>query len=96
MIIISQDKSTIVNFDNVEIIWIDDNVLDKTEPMFRICADTGNTGIALGDYETEERAAEVLEEIWKFYEKSKRHECSSNNGITIFLEPKLAYEMPKE
>ncbi len=65
MIIINQDKDKVVNFDNVGIIWIDDNVLDKTEPMFRICADTGNTDVALGDYKTEERAAEVLEEIVK-------------------------------
>ena len=63
MIIVSQDKSTIVNFDNVEIIWIDDNVLDKTEPMFKINADTGETGVELGEYKTEERAKEVLAEI---------------------------------
>ena len=91
MIIVSQDKDNVINYDNVKSLWIDDNVLDKTNTTFYINADDD----FLGEYETEERAKEVLKEIWKFYEISKRYECSSNNGITIFLEPKFAYQMPE-
>ena len=44
MIIVSQDKMKIFNFDRIKNIWIDDNVLDKTNTDFEICAD----GEALG------------------------------------------------
>lgn len=91
MIIVSQDKDNVINYDNVKSLWIDDNVLDKTNTTFHINADED----FLGEYETEERAKEVLKEIWEFYEISKRYECSSNNSITIFLEPKFAYQMPE-
>ena len=63
MIIVSQDKKTIVNFDKVKSIWIDDNVLDKTNTEFEICAG----GETLGFYTTEKRAKEVLQEITDMY-----------------------------
>lgn len=95
MIIVSQDKDKIINHDNVQLLWINKNILknilNETIETFYIYADHD----FLGEYKTEERAKEVLKEIWKFYEISKRYECSSNNGITIFLEPKFAYQMPE-
>lgn len=95
MIIVSQDKTRIINFDNVNMIQARNTgrivSFDNTYVNnFDDCADF------LGKYDTEERAKEVLQEIWKFYEISKRYECSSNNGITIFLEPKFAYQMPEK
>lgn len=63
MIIVSQDKKTIVNFNAIETIQIDDNVLDKTEAEFEIYTN----GEALGYYKTEERAKEILQEIIDFY-----------------------------
>ena len=63
MIIVSQDKMEIFNFDRVTNIWIDDNVLDKTYTEFEICAD----GETLGLYTTEKRAKEVLKEIVREY-----------------------------
>lgn len=92
MIIVSQDKDKIINYDNVQLLWINENILNKTIKTFYIYADHD----FLGEYKTEERAKEVLQEIWKFYEISKRYECSSNNGTTIFLEPKFAYQMPEK
>lgn len=59
MIIVSQDKDNVINYDNVTSLWIDDNVLDKTNTTFYINADEN----FLGEYETEERAKEVLQEI---------------------------------
>lgn len=91
MIIINQDKNNVINYDNVKSLWIEDNVLDETNTTFYINADED----FLGEYKTEERAKEVLKEIWEFYEISKRYECSSNNGITLFLEPTFAYQMPE-
>ena len=59
MIIVNQDKDNIINFDNIKSIWIDDNVLDKTDTMFEIYADDE----FIAEYSTEERAKEVLQEI---------------------------------
>lgn len=98
MIIVSQDKTNILNFSNIQNVRIEPyGTHIKGKKIYKIFA--GNSeGYAteLGTYDTEERAKEVLQEIWKFYEISKRYECSSNNGITIFLEPTFAYQMPEE
>ena len=97
MIIVSQDKCTIVNLDNIKTIELDRETDFKSIIIFRETSEveTGVCGLLIGHYTTKERAKEVLKEIWKFYEISKRYECSSNNGITIFLEPKFAYQMPE-
>ena len=90
MIIVSQAKDEIINFKNMNNIYI-----SRTGEI-RACANMEDCVYVLGNYSTQERAKEVLKEIWKFYEISKRYECSSNNGITIFLEPKFAYQMPEK
>lgn len=60
MIIVSQDKERIFNFDNISYIEISAN---KTT----IRCQRTNENIWLGNYETEERAKEVLQEIVKEY-----------------------------
>lgn len=95
MIIVSQDKTKMINFDNVSKLYIKSW---DTYKCFAIVAEKNSdklTDNLLGKYGTEERTKGVLKEIWKFYEISKRSECSSNNGITIFLEPKFVYQMPE-
>lgn len=98
MIIVSQDKTEIFNFDRIKNIWIDDNVLDKTYTEFGICAD----GEILGFYTTEKRAKEVLEEIVRKY--SSYLQLNGGPAIlqgqidiqpNIFNIPKV-YKMPKE
>lgn len=68
MIIVSQERDIIVNFDRIESIWINDNVLDNTRCRFSIVA--GEDTIA--EYGTEGRAKEVLEEIIEEYEECNR------------------------
>lgn len=68
MIIVSQNKKRIVKFDKVLAIWTDDNILDKTEPVFTINATTDETCVELGNYKEEERAEEVLRDIAHWYE----------------------------
>ncbi len=60
MIIISQDKTTIINFDNVEFITKNDN-----SPY--IYARTNKAEIMIGKYETEERALAVLDDLARVY-----------------------------
>ena len=69
MIIVSQDKEVIVNFNNVENIWIN-NALENNEGKFKIRAESYSNNMLIGEYKTEERAKEVLEEIIEAYNKS--------------------------
>lgn len=89
MIIVSQDKKKIINFERITEITVSGTGILVGDNVFI------PKGEEVGKYKTEERAKEVLKEIWKFYEISKRYECSSNNGIMIFLEPTFAYQMPE-
>lgn len=85
MIIVSQDKTEIVNFNNIESIWI----CSDEEGIFTIEA-TADTNATLGYYDTEERAKEVLQEIIRKYETFSLDRLGS-----IKIIPKV-YEMPKE
>lgn len=87
MIIVSQDKDAIVNFDRTQNIWIDSNVLDKTNTTFDIVADDE----ALGSYETEKRAKEILQEIAERYGNWKNLEYGQPSGMCNPI-----YEMPTE
>jgi 5'(3')-deoxyribonucleotidase len=98
MIIVNQDKDNVINYDNVKSLWIDDNVLDKTNTTFYINADDD----FLGEYKTEERAKEVLKEIvekYSSYLKLKGGVAFMQGGMNIqpniFNIPKV-YEMPTE
>ena len=88
MIIVSQDKDNVINYDNVKSLWIDDNVLDKTNTTFYINADDD----FLGEYETEERAKEILQEIISKYKTTLYNSKTNETVVNI---PKV-YEMPKE
>lgn len=88
MIIVSQDKR-ILNYNNV----ID---IDKTfgnEKNVSIIATTiNNDDIVLGEYATEERANEVLDEIAEKYEHEKECKCDRSYLETL---DNFTYRMPK-
>ena len=90
MIIINQDRTKIINFEKITEITASGKRILVGDDIFI------PKGEEIAKYETKKRAKEVLQEIWEFYETSKRYECSSNNCITIFLEPKFAYQMPEK
>lgn len=97
MIIVSQDKDNIVNFDNIVSIGINDFDIDRETTFQRITAETMGTTTVLGDYKTESRAKEVLQEIVIVYVNSKK----ANEGNTLFggfqwIPADTLYEMPKE
>lgn len=99
MIIISQNKNSIVNFDNVSELKI---IYGGTIVMFDNAYDNQNDcSDILGKYETEERAKEVLEEIVKVF--SSYLQLSGGPALiqrqmdiqpNIFNIPKV-YEMPE-
>lgn len=90
MIIVSQDKKGIINFNNIMSI----NIIDAEKDGWLISAAflIGIDDIyrELGYYKTEKRAQEVLQEIVSKY---RQYNLDNNKAITIL--PKV-YEMPKE
>ena len=100
MIIVSQDKDKIVNFDNLTQIYI---TRDEEETATFIRYETVDSLYDdLGEYKTEERAKEVLQEIVKKY--SSYLELKGGPAIiqgqmdiqpNIFNIPKV-YEMPED
>ena len=89
MIIVEQDKTYLVNFDNVEQITL---AVDREEKEYGVIATTtSNEEIVMGIYKTEERAKEVLQEIITRYENWENLKAGQPTGV---CSPK--YEMPKE
>ena len=98
MIIVNQDKKAIHNFDNISSIQIEES--NSTYKL--IVYDQINDRDNLGEYETEKRAKEVLEEIvdeYSSYLKIRGGPAIIQGGIDIqpnvFNIPKV-FKMPKE
>lgn len=87
MMIVSQEKH-LLNYDNViEICKTFGNEKDVS-----IIATTINDDIVLGEYDTEERADEVLEEIVEQYEHEEDCKCDRSYLATL---DNFTYRMPK-
>ena len=96
MIIVSQDKMEIFNFEEIFRLYVDDwsNEEFATEPnCFCIKAEKSNDNMIcafLGEYKTEERAKEVLQEIISKYKTTLYNSKTNETVVNI---PKV-YEMP--
>ena len=90
MIIVSQDKKRIVNFDNLTQVYITHCEEDNTGYFIRF-ETVDSLYEDLGEYATEERAKEVLQEIIERY---------TNWNNLVYGQPtgecRPKYEMPKE
>lgn len=87
MIIVSQDRDLIINFDNVTVIGIAQN---NSKEIDSITVDKEEQ--YLGEYKTEERAKEVLQEIISKYKTTLYNSKTNETVINI---PKV-YEMPED
>lgn len=66
MIIVSQDKDVIINFDNIaNLVVIENNIVS-------ICNVEETTGITIAEYKNEERAKEILQEIVGLYRRCQQ------------------------
>ena len=89
MIIVSQDKEKIVNFDNLTQVYI---TQDEEETAYFIRYETVDSLYDdLGEYKTEERAKEVLQEIISKYKTTLYNSKTNETVVNI---PKV-YEMPE-
>lgn len=92
MIIVSQDKEEIINFDNMTRVYItfdedDDYVCIRTETVDSLYED-------LGYYKTEARAKEVLQEIINKYKEYATIQNRVGSISDVKILPKV-YEMPE-
>ena len=96
MIIVSQDKRMIINFDNIVGIIIRKNT---DENIYQIQCKSGNEASKriLGKYPIEERAKEVLQEIIKVYKfyNGKTYYVEDRNSLLGDYENGV-YVMPAE
>lgn len=90
MIIVGQEKKRIVNFDNLTQVYITHCEEDNTGYFIRF-ETVDSLYEDLGEYATEERAKEVLQEIIERYTNWNNLVCGQPTGE---CSPK--YEMPKE
>ena len=90
MLILSQDQSFILNFDNIESIEIGNFEENRGRGIIyaRLTSDYFYT---IGEYNTIERAKEVLQEIIKNY---KINDLIQSDSVTI--RNKVVYEMPEK
>lgn len=98
MTIVSQDKMEVYNFDEIFRLYVDNwsNEEFATEPnCFCIKAEKSSDNMIcafLGEYKTEERAKEVLQEIIEAY-----LDCNDQNYLAEFAYVKNeVFEMPTE
>ena len=92
MIIVNQDKTVMVNFDNVDHIEL--KKLPVNEIGYAISIETSESYFNRFEiYDTEERAKEVLQEIIKAYREYRTAEC---DGYTDVLQETAVFEMPEE
>ena len=96
MIIVSQDKTEIINFDNVNtLLATKTGKIMSYENTYRAEDDCSNI---LGKYKTEERAKEVLKEIIKQYKSviTTYQKGRSDYPIETLIFDRGVFEMPKE
>lgn len=77
MIIVSQDKKVIENLNNLVSVYVIENYDDKTKYNIDF-ATIDESNFILGTYETEERAEEVLKEIYKNYSDFELIKCTND------------------
>ena len=95
MIIVSQDKNIVVNFDNVANINIEkcyNESIREEDFTFDILVFIVSSGLVrIGKYKTQERAKEVLQEIVNAIECWEDLKVGMPHGT-----PSFKYELPKE
>ncbi len=91
MIIVSQEKDEILNFNNIMNIQVTNCEEDGYLISAGFIVGRDDNYRDLGYYKTEERAKEVLQEIVENYRKNIIHGSSSCFGST-----KVVYEMPED
>lgn len=92
MIIVNQDRDKIINFENIDRIYIE-NPLENNDGEFEIKAENEWINERIGCYKTEHRAKEILKEIYK-YKDDLEH--TKFLGYTEAFWKSTTFEMPEK
>lgn len=92
MIIVNQDRDEIINFENIDRIYIE-NPLENNDGEFEIKAENEYINERIGCYKTEHRAKEILKEIYKYKDEL---EHTKFLGYTEAFWKSTTFEMPEE
>lgn len=98
MIIVSQNKKVILNFDNIINLKLEEyikNMDGEREIQVQAITDCGDYCV-LAYYETEERAKEVFQDIISRYEAIQLTKMSNKDYGYTLQDYIPVYEMPKE
>ena len=94
MIIVSQDKKSITNFDNINTLRVTKTgKIMSFDNSYRSSDDCSDV---LGTYNTEERAKEVLQEIARLISVTRIDSSYQEARLTFEFKKMLRYEMPEE
>lgn len=99
MIIVSQDRKMLINFNSIVSVYVIKNCVSKDyvseeDEGYNIdFATNEEINFVLATYKTEERAKEVLQEIIKAYREYRTAEC---DGYTNVLQETAVFEMLEE
>lgn len=93
MIIVSQDKTQILNFDNINYLYVS-KIVDDNFAIEINYSDCNYNVIAR--YKTEERAKEVLQEIKNVFSFQEIKGSYQEIRAKLELAKCASYEMPKE
>lgn len=84
MIIVRQDRKTIVNFENIDVLGIEKQ-LEDNDAKFIITVDAVNANsYVLAKYDTEKRAKEVLNKIIQFCADNSKTNLTENLMLTMY------------
>lgn len=93
MLIINQDRDKIINFENMDEIYVQ-NPLKNNDGEFEIRAENTGIDVQIGCYKTESRAKEVLKEIISWVE-NKCDFSMDRDGFQVTRQSDVFY-MPEE
>lgn len=93
MIILSQNRNSIVNLDNIINIHVEN---DYYSTEYLIYYETEKFTRKIGKYSSIERCKEILQEILSTYKELEKDRCQMIGTGNYLITLKCIYEMPKE
>ena len=99
MIIVSQDKTVIVNLNQIECINIRKNY-EGRKNCFSLVSLKGNNKVVLASYKAEYRAKEILQQISSCYRGTEAFKIGidrmSDESVVTAIDDAFVYKMPLE
>lgn len=97
MLILTQDKDQIINFDNIVDIYANKEYdYNKDKSISYIYYTTNSFTRKIGKYSSIERCKEILQEILSTYKELEKDRCQIIGTGNYLITLKCIYEMPEE